>query len=82
MTAGPPLPSVPIHSSPALTTPVPSEVAKTVLAPSGPRSAMISRWSIDEPVGLGKVSTVRAKSWLPLAGTVTSHVDGRPVAVA
>ena len=38
ITAGPPLPlSVPIHSSPGLTTPVPSEVAKTVVAASEPR---------------------------------------------
>ena len=36
---------------------------------------------IDEPVELVKVSTVRAKSWLPVSGTVTSRLTVRPAAV-
>ena len=36
---------------------------------------------IDEPVELVKVSTVRAKSWLPVSGTVTSRETVKPAAV-
>ena len=70
--------SVPIHWSLGLTTPVPSEVAKTVVAASEPRlPTMVTVVLIGEPVGLVNVSTVRAKSWLPVLGTVTLRLDGQ-----
>ena len=60
MTAGVPPPSVPIHSVVEATTPVPSEVAKTVVAASEPGCPGSSPWWwCVGPVVFWKLSAVR-----------------------
>ena len=82
MIAGVPSPSVPIHWSPASTVVSPSEVAKTVVAAFEPRLPTIfTVVVIVEPVELVNVSTVRAKSWPPVLGTVTLRETVNPATV-
>ena len=86
MTAGVPPPSmpssVPIHSSFGLTVPVPSEVAKTVVAASEPRlPRMVTVVVMLFVVPFWKLSTVRAKSWLPTMGTLTVRETVSPARV-